>query len=120
MHCSRCQHQNAPTMKFCGECGSPLGSTAPSYPDLKAEVEGLRRALSEGLEREAATSEILRVISSSPTDVQPVFAAVLKSAARLCDAHDATIFQVAGDGLRLVAHPCLPPHTLHTTVPSPR
>jgi two-component system NtrC family sensor kinase len=58
----------------------------------------------EALERETATSEILRVISSSPTDVQPVFAAVLRSAARLCDALDASIFQVEGDGLRLVAH----------------
>jgi GAF domain-containing protein len=56
------------------------------------------------LERETATSEILRVISSSPTDVRPVFAAVLRSAARLCDALDASIFQVEGDGLRLVAH----------------
>ena len=44
------------------------------------------------------------LISSSPTDVQPVFAAVLRSAARLCDASDAAIFQVDGDQLRLVAH----------------
>jgi len=46
----------------------------------------------------------LRVISSSPTDVQPVFEAVLASAARLCDALDATMFRVDGDVLRLVAH----------------
>src|SRR5262245_57724829 len=103
MHCPRCQHENAPTMKFCGECGGPLGSTTPSYPDLKTDVD-LRQALTEALEREAATSGILRVISSSPADVQPVFAAVLKSAARLCDAFDATIFQRDGEQLRLVAH----------------
>jgi GAF domain-containing protein len=62
------------------------------------------RELAETQEQRTATSEILRVISSSPTDLQPVFAAVLTSAARLCDALDASIFQVDGDQLRLVAH----------------
>ena len=69
---------------------------------LKREAEALKRE-AEALEQQTATAEILRVISSSPTDVQPVFAAVLRSAARLCDAFDAVIFQVEGDGLRLVA-----------------
>ena len=107
MPCPRCQHENRPQAKFCEECGTPLtdaSSTARSYADPKSEVESLRRALTEALEQQTATAEILRVISSSPTDVQPVFAAVLRSAARLCDAFDATIFQVDGDGLRLVAH----------------
>ena len=43
MKCLRCQHENAPRMKFCGECGTPLtvaSSTAPSYADLKSQVEG--------------------------------------------------------------------------------
>jgi len=80
----------------------------------KKEASGrreLEKRLSEALQREAealeqqtATSEILRVISSSSTDVQPVFEAVLASAARLCDALDATMFRVDGDVLRLVAH----------------
>ena len=83
------------------EAASP---TAQPGADPKSEVEGFKRALTESLEQQTATAEILRVISSSPTDVQPVFAAVLRSAARLCDAFDATIFQVDGDGLRLVAH----------------
>ncbi len=107
MPCPRCQHENPSGQKFCGACGTPLtdaSSTARSYADPKSEVESLRRALTESLEQQTATAEILRVISSSPTDVQPVFAAVLRSAARLCDAFDATIFQVDGDGLRLVAH----------------
>ena len=67
-------------------------------------LQARNRELLEAQEQQSATAEILHVISSSPTDVQPVFAAVLRSAARLCDAFDATIFQVEGDELRLVAH----------------
>jgi len=51
-----------------------------------------------------ATSEILRVISISPTDVQPVFGTIAQSAARLCEAFEASIFERDGDHLRLVAH----------------
>src|SRR5262249_12966063 len=46
----------------------------------------------------------LKVISRSALDVQKVLDALVESAARLCDAYDAAIFQVVGDGLRLVAH----------------
>src|SRR5215471_3753324 len=67
-------------------------------------VEELRRELAEAQEQQAATAEILRIISSSPMDLQRVFAAVAASAARLCDAHDATINLLDGDVLRLVGH----------------
>jgi hypothetical protein len=73
-------------MKFCGECGGPLSPTTPAHPDLKTEVEGLRQALGEALERETATSGILRAIAMSPTDPAPVFEAILESALRLCKA----------------------------------
>jgi GAF domain-containing protein len=58
----------------------------------------------EALERQTATSGILRVISSSPTDVQPVFDAIAQSAARLCEAFDAVVYRVEGDVLRPVTH----------------
>src|SRR5262249_41939995 len=51
-----------------------------------------------------ATSEILQIISSSPSDVQPVLDAVAQSAARLCESSDVEIFRRDGDRLLLVAH----------------
>ena len=60
--------------------------------------------LKESLEQQTATSEILGVIASSPTDIQPVLDTVAKNAARVCGATDATIFmQVDGDRYRKVA-----------------
>src|SRR5215470_6042103 len=67
-------------------------------------VEQLSRELAEARDQQAATAEILRVISSSPMDLQPVFANIAATAARLCDAYDAAILQVDGDVLRLLAH----------------
>jgi len=67
-------------------------------------VEALRRELAEAREQQAATVEILASISSSVTDANQVFAKIAASAARLCDANDATIFQVDGDLLRRVAN----------------
>src|SRR5262249_7795101 len=68
-------------------------------------IENVRlfQELKESLEQQTATSEILGVIASSPTDVQPVLDTVPKNAARLCEATDAQIPLVEGDGHRLVA-----------------
>jgi GAF domain-containing protein len=62
------------------------------------------RALTEALEQQKATTEILRVISESPTDLQPVLDTVVKSAARFCGARDAELFHLDGGALRLAAH----------------
>src|SRR5262245_2304714 len=67
-------------------------------------MEELRRELAEAREQQTATAGILAAMSSSPTDPYRVFADIAASAARLCDAYDATIRQVDRGQLRLVAH----------------
>ena len=69
-------------------------------------IENVRlfQELKESLEQQTATSEILGVIASSPTDIQPVLDVVAENAARLCDATDAVIHRIDGDKLRSVAN----------------
>src|SRR5262249_9085715 len=78
-------------------------SLAGAHDDREPKLEELKQELAEAREQQAATAEILRVISSSP-DLQRVFAEIAASAARLCDAYDAGIFQVEGDLLRQATH----------------
>ena len=67
------------------------------------------RELTESLEQQTATSEVLQVISSSPGDLQPVFATMLENAARICDAKFGNIYRWDGDALHLVATHNTPP-----------
>src|SRR5262249_45948783 len=71
---------------------------------LFRELEARNADLTEALEQQTATAEILRVISSSPTDVQPVLDAVAEAAARLCGATDVVIRRVDGEALPVWAH----------------
>jgi GAF domain-containing protein len=66
-------------------------------------VEKLERELSDARRREVATAEVLRAISRSPTDVQPVFDAIVTSAIRLLRAHSGTLTRLAGDQIELAA-----------------
>src|SRR5687767_11861728 len=91
---------------------SPKKPTSkPRRPSLKEanaklvhENKQLRRERDEGAEQQAATSAILRMIASSPTDMQAVLDTIAEYAARLCGADDAVIRRVEGDGLRAAAH----------------
>ena len=77
------------------------------FTELQEKNRALTEAhaqVTEALEQQTATSEILGVISSSPTNVQPVFDAVAQSAARLCEAYDVVIFRREANRLLLVAH----------------
>src|SRR5262249_54473963 len=67
------------------------------------------RELSESLEQQTATSEVLRVISSSPGDLTPVFQAMLENAVRICEAKFGTMFLRDADAFRVVAMHTPPP-----------
>jgi GAF domain-containing protein/CheY-like chemotaxis protein len=71
---------------------------------LLSELQAKNADLTEALEQQTATSEILRVISSSPTDVQPVFDTIAESARRLFDGHHCAVARYEGGLLRLAAH----------------
>jgi two-component system, NtrC family, sensor kinase len=75
-----------------------------SYANLERKVEDRTRELSEALEQQTATTEILRVISSSPTDIQPTFDAIAASAARLCEADEGAVYRFDGHEIHVVAY----------------
>jgi signal transduction histidine kinase len=74
-----------------------------SYANLEHKVDERTRELSESLAQQTATSEILGVIASSPTDIRPVLDAVAENAARLCEADDAQIYRIEDNRLRHAA-----------------
>jgi GAF domain-containing protein len=71
---------------------------------LFSELQTSNRDLRAALDTQTATSDILRVISSSPTDVQPVFDAIVNSAVRLLRARSGTLSRIVGDQIELSAH----------------
>jgi len=85
------------------------------FTELQAKNQALTDAhaqVSEALEQQTATGEILRVISRSQTDVQPVFDTLVASAVRLCRAHIGAVWQFDGERLHLVAHHNFTPEVL--------
>jgi signal transduction histidine kinase len=77
---------------------------AASYAGLERKVEERTQELQETLEQQTATAEILRAISASPSDVAPVFEAILDSAARLCDSPLSAVFRYEDGVVHLVSH----------------
>ena len=102
MQCPRCQQDHPPQAQFCLNCGTPFRRPdgnplpAPSYADLQRE-------LTEAREQQTATSEILRVISRSPTSLEPIAQAIADSAGRLCSCAYSAVFRFDGELIHWVA-----------------
>ncbi|HEY1433076.1 MAG TPA: PAS-domain containing protein, partial [Stellaceae bacterium] len=75
-----------------------------SYAELEQKVEERTAELSEALDRQTATAEVLRVISGSPTDVRPTFNAIAESATTVCGAASGGVFRFDGSLIHFVAH----------------
>ena len=73
------------------------------------EVQARTRDLTEALEQQTATSEVLRVISSSPGELKPVFQAMLASATQTCEAKFGLLYRIQGDSARIISRLGIPP-----------
>jgi len=86
-----------------GTLAANLNRMSEELGRLYQQIEQRNKELIESLEQQTATSEILRVIASSPTELSSVLDAVAENAARVCAANDASVYRLEGDSLRLVA-----------------
>ena len=103
MQCPQCRQDQRAGAKFCDACGTPLESVRLGH-DRPTSFGDVAKALSEALEQQAATSEILQVISRSRTDIQQVFETIVRNAMRLCDGFFGIAFRYDGHELTIVAH----------------
>ena len=86
---------------------APIGHA--SLASLRDKLDQVTRELGEACQRETATSEVLKVISSSPGELEPVFNAMLANATRICEAKIGVLYLRDGDGLRFAAAHGAPP-----------
>jgi len=76
---------------------------------LRAANADLKKKLAEALEQQTATSEVLRIISTSPGELEPVFQTMLANAVRICEAKIGSLYIREGDAFRTVATHNAPP-----------
>src|SRR5580704_16083652 len=81
----------------------PKSQPRAAAAGLQERLERNKRELNEALQQQAATSEVLRLISAAPGDLKRVFGVILKSATRLCQANFGTLYLAEGDFCRAVA-----------------
>ena len=79
-------------------------SVALENARLFDEVQKKNIEITDSLEQQTATSNVLRAIAGSPAEIRPVLDAVAENAARLCEANDVQIYQVDGENLRQITH----------------
>src|SRR5262245_3269770 len=104
MTCPQCQQDNpVPGAHFCPRCGAPVKHAGDGHQPAPSHAD-VQRSLTEALEQQTATGEILRIISSSPSDIKPVLDAVARSAMRLCESYDAMIMLREGEELHFAVH----------------
>ncbi|HMF20571.1 MAG TPA: GAF domain-containing protein, partial [Pseudolabrys sp.] len=70
---------------------------------IRSSNAELQKKLAEALEQQAATSEVLQVISSSPGELEPVFQAMLANATRLCEAKFGLLYRIEGNSARIIS-----------------
>ena len=93
-----------------GNAPKAVRNRGASIAGQETVVARLTRERDEALEQRTATAEVLKIISTSPTQLQAVLEVVVRSAARFCKADDVTIFELDGQDIRVAAHWGAVPH----------
>src|SRR6516165_7105339 len=96
---SRTSMSASPTRRL-----APRNSRKQHGTDVEPSVAVLSCERDEALVQQRATAEVLKIISTSSTELQPILEVMVRSAARYCDADDVTIFELDGQDLRVAAH----------------
>jgi len=99
---AKTQHRN-PTRPKRSKAPRPARQGSAAFADLQEKLDARTKQLNEAIERENATAEVLRVISSSPGELEPVFQAMLANATRICGAEFGNMYLCEGDTFRFRA-----------------